>query len=139
MKNNEVRIAPWEYVIIEDKKVVLYAVKAHDKLFVGKAKCGPHDEFDVEAGKAIAKMRAVLAQRRYDLMLTREFINTIKEVKSYAEFTNRGVSSPHYMRSIQAACEEEKAQLAHIKDLVKRLEAYNAAPVDEDFQVDDLL
>jgi hypothetical protein len=32
--------------------------------------------------------------------------------------------SPHYMRSLQTAKEEEKAQLAHIRDLKKRLKEY---------------
>ena len=115
------KLTPWEYVVNEEKRTVVYSVLAHGKLFVGKAKCGEGDKFDVEKGKTIAHMRAILAQRKYDLELTREFIHNVKIAKGVCETFNEGISSPHYMRAIQAACEEERAQLAHIADIKKRL------------------
>ena len=132
------KLVPWEYLYDGEKGTVVYAVEAHGKMFVGKAKCCSRDAFDIEKGKELSKMRALVAQRKYDLMLTREFIDTIKVSKRNVEIFNEGISSPHYMRAIQAACEEEKAQLAHIKDLKKRIAVYTDVK-DDDFETDSLL
>ena len=121
-KEKRTVLQPWKFVVNEEKKTVLYTVIAHGHKFVGKATCNDSDEFDVEKGKAIAQMRAVLAQRKFDLELTREFIVTVQgEMARASMFNQYGAVSPHYMRSIQTACEEEKAQLAHIRDLKNRL------------------
>ena len=121
MKTNKTTLVPFEYTINEKKKTVMYSVMAHGKMFIGKATCGENDTFDVETGKVIAHMRAILAQRKFDLELTRSFIATLKTISQNA--TSWGdILSPHYMRSIQIACEEEKAQLEHIRDLKMRLD-----------------
>ena len=117
------KLVPFEYIIDENKKTVVYAVKAHGMLFVGTARCGEHDKFDVERGKAIAQIRANIAQRKCDLELTREFISTVK-LERDRNIRYSGVASPHYMRAIQSATAEERAQLVHIKELKDRLKTY---------------
>ena len=118
---------PGEYLVNEAKKAVVYSVVAHGVVFVGTAKCGPHDIFDVERGMAIAKIRATIAQRKYDAELTRQFIEDVKIAQSDVAEYNGGPVSPHYMRAIQTATEELKAQLSHIRDLEIRLIAYTQA------------
>jgi hypothetical protein len=119
------KLVPGEYIVNVEKQTVVYTTTAHGIRFVGIANCGPKDKFDEETGKAIAKMRATLEQRRYDLGLTRDFIAEMKDLLDYKKRRNGGVVSPHFMRAIQAAADEEKAQLAHIRDLKNRIEAYN--------------
>ena len=119
------KLVPGEYIVNAEKKTVVYTTIAHGIRFVGIANCGPKDAFDEETGKAIAHMRATLEQRRYDLGLTRAFIEEMKALMEYMKRKNDGVVSPHLMRAIQAAADEEKAQLAHIRDLKNRIEAYN--------------
>lgn len=118
------KLVPYEYLYNDKKKAVTYGVLAHGMLFVGSAKCGKDDKFDPATGEAIAKMRAVLKQRKFDLELTRRCIANMTRLMNW-ENEEFGVSSPHYMRAIQAATEEMKAQRAHIRDLENRIEAYN--------------
>jgi hypothetical protein len=123
MKTKKTRIVPGEYQVNRDKRTVIYTTIAHGIMFTGIARCKGGDEFDEETGKAIAKMKAILAQRKFDLNLTREFISTIQcEIDELRDLDEP--FSPHFMRSLQTACEEEKAQLAHIRDLKKRLADY---------------
>lgn len=118
------KLVPGEYIVNAEKGTVVYTAIAHGIRFVGIANCGPKDAFDEETGKAIAHMRATLEQRKYDLGLTRDFIAGMKDLLDYTKRRNGGVASPHFMRAIQTAADEEKAQLAHIRDLKQRLEAY---------------
>lgn len=111
------------YQVNMEKKAVTCSVLAHGMRFFGISKCGPNDKFDEETGKAIAHMRATIEQRKYDLELTRNFINDVKVAMDDA-YIEMGVVSPHYMRAIQTATEEMKAQEAHIRDLYKRINAY---------------
>lgn len=123
-KKNEFK--PGEYLVNEEKKAVVFSVVAHGIVFVGTAKCGPHDAFDIDRGKAIAKIRASIAQRKYDANLTRNFIAHLQwGISRDNEFN--GAASPHYMHAIQDATEELKAQVAHIRDLEARLIAYTQA------------
>ena len=121
MAKKEKEFKPGEYIVNEEKLTVVYAVQSHGVLFTGKANCGPSDTFDVERGKAIAHIRAVIAQRKFDLGLTVQYIETIKEALAEVEDLNEGIASPHFMRAIQTGVEEAKAQRAHIKDLEARL------------------
>jgi hypothetical protein len=115
-----------EFKVNEEKRSVVCVLIAHGKRFYGVAKCLEKDIFDVETGKVIAQMRATIKQRKFDLDLTREFIYTIKtQMETNLEFY--GVASPHYMRSLQTAKEEEKAQLAHIRDLKRRINEFKLA------------
>lgn len=115
-----------EFKVNEEKRSVVCVVIAHGKRFFGVAKCLESDTFDVEAGKVLAQMRATVKQRRFDLWLTREFVGTIKAAIE-TNIRYYGVASPHYMRSLQAAKEEEKAQLAHISDLKRRIKEFSKA------------
>lgn len=113
-----------EFTVNEKKRTVVCVLIAHGKRFYGVAKCLDTDTFDVEKGKVLAQMRATLKQRKFDLDLTREFIYTIKtQMTMNIDFC--GIASPHYMRSLQTAKEEEKAQLAHIRDLKRRINEYS--------------
>ena len=115
-----------EFKVNEEKRSVVCVVIAHGKRFFGVAKCLESDTFDVEAGKVLAQMRATVKQRQFDLRLTREFVETIK-VQMQTNLDFYGVASPHYMRSLQTAKEEEKAQLAHIRDLKRRIKEFSKA------------
>ena len=115
-----------EFKVNEEKRSVVCVVIAHGKRFFGVAKCLDTDTFDVESGKVLAQMRATVKQRQFDLSLTREFVETIKEAIKMNLCYN-GVASPHYMRSLQAAKEEEKAQMAHIRDLKQRIKEFSKA------------
>lgn len=112
-----------KFIVNEEKRTVVCKLVAHGKDFFGIAQCLDTDTFDVEKGKVLAQMRATLKQRKFDLGLTREFIDTIK-----CQYNNNllyfDVLSPHYMRSLQIACEEEKTQLAHIRDLKRRIKEF---------------
>lgn len=115
-----------EFKVNEEKRSVVCVVIAHGMRFFGVAKCLDTDTFDVESGKVLAQMRATVKQRQFDLSLTREFVETIKEdIKM--NLCYNGVASPHYMRSLQAAKEEEKAQMAHIRDLKQRIKEFSKA------------
>lgn len=115
-----------EFKVNERKRSVVCDVIAHGKHFYGVAKCLESDTFDVEAGKVLAQMRATVKQRQFDLVLTREFIETMKAaIENNMRYY--GIASPHYMRSLQIACEEEKAQLAHIRDLKRRIKGFSEA------------
>lgn len=112
-----------KFTVNEQKRTVVCKLVAHGKDFFGIAKCLDTDIFDVEKGKVLSQMRATLKQRQFDLLLTREFIETIKhQYNNTLSFYD--VVSPHYMRSLQIACEEEKAQLAHIRDLKRRIKEF---------------
>lgn len=124
MAKNNVTFEPNKYYVNEDKQSVTYAIKAHGILFVGTAKARGGDAFDVERGQAIAHIKASIAQRKYDLMLTRQFIDILKDGEKFANYENGGHSSPHFMHALQEATEEMKAQLAHIRDLKARLATY---------------
>lgn len=115
-----------EFKVNEEKRSVVCVLVAHGKRFFGVAKCLETDKFDVEAGKVLAQMRATVKQRQFDLCLTREFVETIKGAIKMNLCYN-GVASPHYMRSLQAAKEEEKAQTAHIRDLKRRIKEFSKA------------
>jgi hypothetical protein len=115
-----------EFKVNEEKRSVVCVVIAHGRRFFGVAKCLESDTFDVEAGKVLAQMRATVKQRQFDLNLTREFVDTIKEAIKMNLCYN-GVASPHYMRSLQTAKEEEKAQMAHIRDLKQRIKEFSKA------------
>lgn len=115
-----------EFKVNEEKRSVVCVLFAHGRRFFGVAKCLDTDTFDVEAGKVLAQMRATVKQRQFDLSLTREFVETIKEAIKMNLCYN-GVASPHYMRSLQTAKEEEKAQLAHIRDLKRRIKEFSKA------------
>jgi len=123
MKMKKTKIVPGEYQINHEKRTVVYATLAHGIIFTGVARCKGNDVFDEETGKAIAKMKAILAQRKYDLDLTRAFISDMRQCMDYYAMQGK-VFSPHYMRSLQMACEEEKAQLEHIRDLKNRIGEY---------------
>lgn len=115
-----------EFKVNEEKRSVVCVVIAHGRRFFGVAKCLETDTFDIEAGKVLAQMRATVKQRQFDLNLTREFVETIKEAIRMNLCYN-GVASPHYMRSLQTAKEEEKAQMAHIRDLKRRIKEFSKA------------
>jgi hypothetical protein len=115
-----------EFKVNEEKRSVVCVVISHGKRFFGVAKCLESDTFDVEAGKVLAQMRATVKQRQFDLCLTREFVETIKEAMEM-NMCYHGVASPHYMRSLQNAKEEEKAQMAHIRDLKQRIKEFSKA------------
>lgn len=115
-----------EFKVNEEKRSVVCVVIAHGKRFFGVAKCLESDTFDVEAGKVLAQMRATVKQRQFDLCLTREFVETIKEAMEM-NMRYHGVASPHYMRSLQNAKEEEKAQMEHIRDLKQRIKEFSKA------------
>lgn len=115
-----------EFTVNEKKRTVVCVIIAHGKRFFGVAKCLESDTFDVESGKVLAQMRATVKQRQFDLKLTRNFIETIK-VAIETNMCYYGVVSPHYMRSVQSAKEEEKAQLAHIRDLKQRIKEFSKA------------
>ena len=112
-----------EFTVNEKKRTVVCRLVSHGKNFFGTAKCLNTDTFDVEDGKVLSQMRATLKQRQFDLNLTREFIETIKDAIE-TNMSYYGVTSPHYMRSLQAAKEEEKAQLAHIRELKRRIKEF---------------
>lgn len=112
-----------EFKVNEEKRTVACRLVAHGKNFFGIAKCLDTDTFDVEKGKVLAQMRATLKQRTFDLKLTRQFINVLEHHQRITE-DYFGCVSPHYMRSIQTAKEEEKAQLAHIRDLNRRIREF---------------
>lgn len=115
-----------EFTVNEKKRTVVCVVIAHGRRFFGVAKCLESDTFDVEAGKVLAQMRATVKQRQFDLRLTREFVETIK-IQMQTNLDFYGVASPHYMRSLQTAKEEENAQLAHIRDLKRRIKEFSKA------------
>ena len=115
-----------EFTVNEKKRTVVCMVVAHGRRFYGVAKCLNKDTFDVETGKVIEQMRATVKQRKFDLDLTREFIYTIK-AQMQANLDFYGVASPHYMRALQTAKEEEKVQLAHIRDLKRRINGFKMA------------
>ena len=115
-----------KFTVNEQKRSVVCDIISHGKHFFGVAKCLESDFFDVEAGKVLAQMRATVKQRQFDLGLTRDFIETIKSAIE-TKMCYYGVASPHYMRSLQAAKEEEKAQLAHIRDLKRRIKEFSKA------------
>lgn len=115
-----------EFKVNEEKRTVVCRLVAHGQNFFGVAKCLESDTFDVEAGKVLAQMRATVKQRQFDLFLTREFIETMKTtIENNMRYF--GIVSPHYMRSLQIACEEEKAQLSHIRDLKRRIKEFSKA------------
>lgn len=121
MAKKEKEFKPGEYIVNEEKLTVVYAVQSHGVTFIGKANCGPEDTFDVERGKAIAHIRAVIAQRKFDLGLTAQYVEALKDILAEVKDLNDGIASPHFMRAIQAGVDEAKAQRAHIKDLETRL------------------
>ena len=115
-----------EFKVNEEKRSVVCVLVAHGKRFFGVAKCLESDTFDVEAGKVLAQMRATIKQRKFDLNMTREFIYFVKTYMQ-SELDFHGIASPHFMRSLQTAKEEEKAQMAHIRDLKRRIKEFGKA------------
>lgn len=113
-----------EFKVNEEKRTVACRLVAHGKNFFGIAKCLDTDKFDVEKGKVLAQMRATLKQRTFDLQLTRQFINVLRHHQIITKDYFGGCVSPHYMRSIQTAKEEEKVQLEHIRDLKRRIKEF---------------
>ena len=52
------------YTIKEKKRLVTYSFVAKGNIYTGRATCSPEDTFDVEKGKRIAKLRAILALKK---------------------------------------------------------------------------
>lgn len=75
------------YKIDEAKGLVKYTVKCHGRYFTGKSKVNvaDGDVFDLEKGKRIAKLRAVLKMKRAQLTELIEFRDWVREVASTEE------------------------------------------------------
>ena len=80
------------YKIDEQNGIVKYTVKTHGKYYTGKAKANTDegDVFDVEKGKRIAKLRALLKMKRALLREALEFQHCINQLKTMEdELTDR--------------------------------------------------
>lgn len=75
------------YKIDEAKGLVKYTVKCHGRYFTGKSKVNVEDGdvFDLEKGKRIAKLRAVLKMKRAQLTELIEVRDWIREIASCEE------------------------------------------------------
>jgi len=72
------------YKIDEAKGLVKYTVKAYGVYYTGKSKVNVEagDVFDLEKGKRLAKLRAILKMKRG---LLKELLNFQSEVQFYAD------------------------------------------------------
>lgn len=70
------------YKVDEAKGTVKYTVKCHGQYFTGKSKVNREsgDEFDLEKGKRIAKLRAILKMKRAQLTEAIETQSQIREI-----------------------------------------------------------
>ena len=75
------------YKINEEKGIVKYTVKAHGEYYTGVAKTNfeEGDVFDLEKGKRIAKLRALLKMKRAHLKESLAIQEIIREIISQEE------------------------------------------------------
>lgn len=86
-----------EYFVNEDKKTIVFCVTCEGKEFYGKAKCAYCDDFKIQYGIKIAKMRAELAMLDEQVKSMSTTLELMKEMKSrvaemgsnYISFNNR--------------------------------------------------
>ena len=83
------------YKIDEAKGLVKYTVKAHGMYFTGKSKANVDegDVFDLEKGKRIAKLRALLKMKRHFLKESLEFQQYIRDVASMEDEVTEQVAA----------------------------------------------
>ena len=123
-KEKQAELKPYEYLINEKKKAVVYAMPAHGYLFIGTSKCGKDDAFDLERGKNIARLRAEINMRSFDRDRTVDFIQALqRDIRILTAKTKLPVST-HFMHAIQHATEERKEQEKHIARLREELLTY---------------
>ena len=128
----EVKVNDW--VVLEKKGVVLYAVKSRGQIIVGKAKCGVRDTFDLEVGKQIAYKRCELKQRTRDLELVKQFIACQENMVDYlTNELNQNLLSRNFQRALLKGYLEQKIQYKNIHRLKKEIkELCNQGNFDED-------
>jgi len=115
------------YTVNEVKKSVTCYIESRGEKVYGYAKCGPRDEFDIERGKEIAAWRCEIAQRKRDLAITNDVIDTLhaiienNEDSVYHHYMTRAQVSKHWDKFLKDACDEKKRQLEHIRFCKKEL------------------
>ena len=114
-----------EFKVNEEKRTVACKLVAHGKNFFGIAKCLDTDTFDVEKGKVLAQMRATIKQRSFDLKLTRQFITILRIIiKELQKILFWMCFATFYAFYTDSKKKKEKAQLAHIRDLKRRIKEF---------------
>ena len=98
-------------------------VVSKGETFTAEAKLYPGDAYDEFVGKLIVKYRLEIKQRKRDLQNTNDVIQRLRVIYDN-EYENKSHShvSKHWMRFIQEACNERKAQLENISFAESMLE-----------------
>lgn len=101
------------YTIKEKKRLVTHTILTSDETyFTGRSQCSPDDTFDVEKGKRIAKLRAIIALKKDQLSSLRadkEFISRVILTNSLRE------------KFIREIADEIQVYMTSIKNLEKKV------------------
>ena len=95
----------YKYIVNEKKRTVvclLTVTKKDDgientELYRGIAKCNPDDTFDEEAGKTLARRRAILSECEYELNKL-DWRWTDEEIEHYLTTVTRAKKCKQYLR-----------------------------------------
>lgn len=110
-----------KYKVDQKKRAVVYFIVSKGEVIAGVAKCNEGEVFDLELGRQIAYRRAHYNQRERDLFLLRMFIDDMKS--SIDAFKDAHLLyCKHYEIALQRAAEEEKLQLAMMRDLRREID-----------------
>ena len=97
------------YKVDEAKGIVKYTIKAHGEYYTGKAKVNTAegDAFDLETGKRIAKLRAILKMKRAiqkELIEYKAWIIYVKSLEN--EVTNKIDASVKSIENVEKKLED---------------------------------
>lgn len=90
--------AGW-YTIKSEKKTVFYTLYTKRGMFTAKAVCDERDEFDVDLGKRLAKLRAIHEMKRFKLEQARAELDI---ANLYLNEKSNNILRSNYMEEIEA-------------------------------------
>lgn len=112
------------YQINEEKGIVKHTVKAYGNYFTGTAKTNfeAGDTFDVEKGKRIAKLRAVMKMKKHllkdalnELEFIREIASLEEDVQDYIQKLTESITyiqnRLHAETEVDIECVEEAVEI----------------------------
>lgn len=100
---------------------ITFTIIAHNRIFVGIAKCNEKDEYDEVKGMRMAKLRAYIAYRTFEAALMKQFIEDLK-IAQHNCMNEYDAVSKMYMTTIQSAAKQLKKQYERIRTAKHKLE-----------------
>ena len=119
-KKNRTQIKLNDWVIDNERMIIVYATRSRGQVITGVAQCSEGDTYNVEVGKQLAYKRCQLALRQRDLLLCQQFINAQESMVALLE-EEQPMVSRNFDRAILRGYTERKIQYKNINRLKKEI------------------